>query len=59
MNLGRSVNLQLWIEAYNLLDDRTYFVYNRGIGVGRTINNVHDANRRFGRRFQLGMQLRF
>lgn len=59
MNAGRRLNLRLWLEAYNLLDDRTYRVYNSGIGVGRTINGINDANRRFGRKFQMGIQLNF
>jgi outer membrane receptor protein involved in Fe transport len=59
INLGRAVNLRLSLEIYNLLDDRTYRIYNPGLEVGRTINAIDDANRRFGRRFELGMTLGF
>ena len=50
--LDRGVNLQLTVEAFNLLDDQT-----------RVLENVIDAETagqvRFGRQYQLGLRVGF
>ena len=59
LRLGRSVNLQVSVEVFNLLDDSTYSVYNRFLERGVQVNGINEATRRFGRRWQLGMRLSF
>ena len=59
LRLGRSVNLQVSAEVFNLLDDGTYSVYNRFLERGIQVNGINEATRRFGRRWQLGMRLSF
>ena len=59
LRLGRSMNLQLSAEIFNLLDDGTYQVYNPFLERGIQINGVNEARQRFGRSWQLGMRLSF
>jgi hypothetical protein len=61
LRLGKGMNLQVSAEVFNVLDDGTYQIFNpspffqRGIQV----NGVNEAQRRFGRRWQVGMKLAF
>jgi hypothetical protein len=59
MNLGRSLNLQISAEVFNLLNDGTYTIYNDWLQGGRRINGRNDAYRRFGRQWQLGLKMAF
>ena len=59
LRLGRSLNLQLSAEIFNLFDDGTYQVYNPFLERGIQINGVNEARRRFGRSWQMGMRLSF
>ena len=55
--VGRGVNMQLSAEIYNLLNDGTYMVYNSFTKSGQQINGTNEATSRFGRRWQLGVNL--
>jgi hypothetical protein len=57
--LGRGVNGQASIEAFNLLNDGTYQVYNLASETGQQVNGNNEAIRRFGRQWQLGLRLAF
>jgi len=57
--LGASMNLQLSLEIFDLLNEGTYIVYNQFQETGFQLNGENDAYRRFGRRFQLGFRLSF
>ncbi|HXV77921.1 MAG TPA: hypothetical protein VD788_16540, partial [Candidatus Polarisedimenticolaceae bacterium] len=57
--VGRTVNLQLSAEVFNLFDDRTYQIYNPALGLGRRLNGENEAFRRTGRSWQLGVRLTF
>jgi hypothetical protein len=59
MNLPHGMNLQMALEVFNLLNDGTYFIYNRGLETGQQINGVNDSYNEFGRRFQIGAKLSF
>jgi hypothetical protein len=59
LRLGRRANLQLSAELFNLLDDGTYQIYNPFFQRGVQVNGVNEAQRRFGRRWQVGMKLAF
>ena len=59
LRLGRSMNLQLSAEIFNLFDDGTYQVYNPFLERGIQVNGVNEARRRFGRSWQMGMRLSF
>ena len=58
-SFGRSLNMQLSIEVFNLLNDGTYQVYNPALELGEQINGTNVAVRRFGRQWQLGMKFAF
>jgi hypothetical protein len=53
------MNLQLDADIFNLLNDDTYSVYNNFTNSGQQINGTNQAERRFGRTYQLGMRLAF
>lgn len=57
--LGRSMNLQVSAEVFNVLADDTYTIYNNDTDVGRQINGNNEGFFRFGREWQLGMKLAF
>ena len=59
LRLGKSMNLQLSAEIFNLLDDGTYQVYNPFFERGIQTNGINEAQRRFGRSWQVGMRLSF
>jgi len=59
LRLGKGMNLQVSAEVFNLLDDGTYQVYNPFFERGVQINGRNEAQRRFGRRWQVGMKLAF
>ena len=59
MNLGKGTNLQLTAEIFNLFGENTYRVYNNFTNSGAQINGTNEAQRRFGRQYQLGMRLAF
>jgi hypothetical protein len=57
--IGRGVNGQASVEAYNLLNDGTYQVYNPFQSSGEQRNGNNESAERFGRRWQLGLRLAF
>ncbi|HKQ62333.1 MAG TPA: carboxypeptidase regulatory-like domain-containing protein [Candidatus Polarisedimenticolaceae bacterium] len=59
MSLSRGLNLQLSAEVFNVFNDGTYMVYNPFSESGQQINGANDAQRRFGRRWQLGVKVAF
>ena len=59
LRIGRRANLQISAEIFNLLDDRSYTVYNPALGLGRQINGVNEAFRRQGRSWQVGFRTAF
>lgn len=59
MNLGKGLNLQLAADIFNLLNDRTYVVYNDFTQQGVQLNGRNDAYRRVGRQYQLTAKLSF
>jgi len=59
MILSRGVNLQVSAEIFNLLDDKTYTIYNEFYGIGGQVNGNNDAYRRWGRSWQLGFRAAF
>jgi hypothetical protein len=59
MNFGRRYNIGIAIEIYNLLNGREYAVYDVDSAYGRVVNGVADAERRYGRRVQIGARLAF
>jgi len=59
LRLGKRFNMQLSAEIYNLLDDRTYQIYNPFQERGQQVNGVNDARYRIGRQWQMGMRLTF
>ena len=59
MILSRGLNLQFSVEVFNLLDDRTYTIYNDFLGIGREVNGTPQAYRRWGRSLQLGFRAAF
>jgi hypothetical protein len=58
-HFGRRLNLQLSAEVFNVLDDDTYLIYNPFLESGQQINGTNEAQRRFGRRWQLGARAAF
>ena len=46
-------------EVFNLLDDGTYQIYNPFVERGIQVNGRNEAQRRFGRRFQAGLLIRY
>ncbi len=59
LRLGKSMNLQLSAEVFNLFDDGTYTIYNPFLERGIQVNGINEARRRFGRSWQMGMRLSF
>ena len=59
LRVGGRMNLQLSVEIFNLLNDDTYMIYNSFFERGQQLNGVNEAQRRFGRRWQLGARLSF
>jgi hypothetical protein len=59
LRLGRQLNLQVSAEIFNLLDDNTYQIYNPFQQRGVQLNGSNEAQRRFGREWQVGMKLAF
>jgi hypothetical protein len=59
LNLAKGMNLQLTAEVFNLLDDGTYQIYNPFVERGIQINGRNEAQRRFGRRWQVGIRIAF
>jgi hypothetical protein len=53
------LNIRLSAELFNALNDDTYQVYNPFLGAGQNLNGFNEAQRRFGRRWQLGVKLAF
>jgi hypothetical protein len=53
IQLPKGMNLQLSADIFNLLDDRTYIIYNPGTEIGQQINGRNEAYVRAGRRFQI------
>jgi hypothetical protein len=59
LHFGRKLNLQLSAEVFNALDDDTYLIYNPFFESGQRLNGLNEAQRRFGRRWQLGVRAAF
>jgi len=59
MNLPKGMNLQFTVEAFNLLNEDTYVIWNPRLGYGQNLNGTNDAYRAFGRQFQVGARLAF
>lgn len=59
LQFGRKLNLQLSAEVFNALDDDTYLIYNPFFESGQRLNGINEAQRRFGRRWQLGVRAAF
>ena len=59
IRIGRRLNLRILAEVFNVLNDGTYQIYNPFFEAGQQINGVNEAQRRFGRRWQVGMKLSF
>jgi hypothetical protein len=59
MNLPKGMNLQMTAEIFNLLNTDTYIVYSDAADAGFQINGQDASQRRFGRRYQLGVRLAF
>ena len=57
--VGRGVHMQGSVEVFNLLDERTYRIFDPFDQVGLRVNGVNNATRRFGRRWQLGLKVSF
>jgi hypothetical protein len=59
LHFGRRLNVQLSAEVFNALDDDTYLIYNPFFESGQRLNGLNEAQRRFGRRWQLGARVAF
>ena len=59
ISIGKRFDLQLSAEVFNLLNDDTYQIYNPFTESGQQLNGYNEAQRRFGRRWQVGMRLSF
>jgi len=59
MNLGKGMNLQVALDIFNLLNDRTYQVWNPFSELGDQLNGYNDGYIRVGRTYQLSMKLSF
>jgi hypothetical protein len=45
--------------VFNALNDETYLIYNPFFEAGQRVNGINEAQRRFGRRWQVGLRLAF
>jgi hypothetical protein len=59
IRFGQRSSLQASAEVFNVLDDETYLIYNPFFEAGQRVNGVNEAQRRFGRRWQVGLRLAF
>ena len=59
MNLGKGMNLQVAVDIFNLLNDRTYVIWNPFSEQGIQLNGSNEAYRRAGRQYQLSAKLSF
>jgi hypothetical protein len=59
LRLGKGMNLQVSAEVFNILADDTYLIYNPDLERGQQNNGNNEAQRRFGREWQMGMKLSF
>jgi hypothetical protein len=59
MNLGKGMNLQVAMDIFNLLNDRTYQIWNPFSELGDQLNGYNDGYTRMGRNYQLSMKLSF
>jgi hypothetical protein len=59
IRVGRRLNLQVSVELFNALNDGTYQIYNPFFESGQRINGINEAQRRFGRRWQVGLKVSF
>jgi len=59
IRLGQRLSLQVSAEVFNVLDDDTYQIYNPFLEAGQRINEINEAQRRFGRHWQVGMKIAF
>ena len=57
--VGRDFNLQLSVEVFNALNDETYQIYNPFLEEGRRLNGLNEAQRRLGRRWQVGLRIAY
>jgi hypothetical protein len=55
----RDLDLRLSAEVFNVLADDTYMIYNPFFEEGKNVNGINEAQRRFGRRWQLGARFAF
>jgi hypothetical protein len=55
----RKLDVQLSAEMFNALNDDTYIIYNPFFETGQRLNGVNEAQRRFGRRWQLGVKFAY
>ncbi len=59
LQLARGFDLQLSAEVFNVLADDTYQIYNPFLEAGQQLDGTNEAERRFGRRWQVGARLAF
>jgi hypothetical protein len=59
MNLGKGMNLQVALDVFNLLNDRTYQIWNPFSEEGDQVNGYNDGYQRIGRNYQVSMKLSF
>jgi hypothetical protein len=59
ISLPKGMNLQLHANIFNLLNEDTYSVYNINTKRGEQVNGTADATRRFGRQYEVGLNLAF
>ncbi len=59
IRVARRLNLRISAEVFNVLNDGTFQIYNPFFEAGQRINGVNEAQRRFGRRWQVGMKVSF
>jgi hypothetical protein len=59
IGFGQRSNLQASAEVFNALNDETYLIYNPFFEAGQRVNGINEAQRRFGRRWQVGLRLAF
>jgi hypothetical protein len=57
--VGSGVTIRWRVDVLNALNDRSYRIYPRERAYGRSINGFDDATSRFGRRYQMGLEISF